>query len=183
MRDQKIRVYAIHIGLFLLTLLTTLMVGAELVSSTQLFILGGKSVAIGKSWFAWVYTSKEIALESVQLSLQDLVKGIPYSFSFLAFLTFHEFGHYFTSVYHKVKCSLPYYIPIYIPFIMLNIGSFGAVIRLKEIPDSTRKYFDIGIAGPLAGFVVSIFLLVYGFSHLPDVDEYVLGIHSEYYET
>ncbi len=166
---KKIRVYAIHLVLFIITLLTTMMVGAELVST--------------KMWFAWMYTWPEgISLEDIQLPLSDLVKGIPYSFSFLAFLTFHEFGHYFMAVYHRVKSSLPYYIPIYIPLPILNIGSFGAVIRLKQIPDSTRKYFDIGIAGPLAGFVISILLLVYGFSHLPDINEYVLNIHPEYQE-
>jgi membrane-associated protease RseP (regulator of RpoE activity) len=113
------------------------------------------------------------------LSWHELGKGLPYSLSFLTFLTFHEFGHYFTSAYHRVKSSLPYYIPIFIPF-MLNIGSFGAVIRIKEPPQSTRKYFDIGIAGPIAGFCVSLALLTYGFATLPPMEEYVLNIHPEY---
>lgn len=168
MIPKKSRVYLLHIGLFLLTVLTTLMVGAELVSA--------------KIWFAWLFIPEEAQhlLEETQLSCKDIWQGIPYSFSFLAFLTFHEFGHYFTSVYHRVKCTLPYYIPIFIPISLLNIGSFGAVIRLKEIPDSTRKYFDIGIAGPLAGFVISVAVLVYGFATLPDINEYILNIHDEY---
>ncbi|RMG28141.1 MAG: site-2 protease family protein [Bacteroidetes bacterium] len=169
MMPKPYRTYALHVGLFLLTVLTTLMVGAELVEN--------------KWWFAWMYPLPEgISLQEVQFQLKDLLKGIPYSLSFLAFLTFHEFGHYFTAVYHRVKCTLPYYIPLYIPLPILNIGSLGAVIRLKEVPPSTRKYFDIGIAGPLAGFVVSIFLLVYGFSHLPNVEEKVLSIHPDYVE-
>jgi membrane-associated protease RseP (regulator of RpoE activity) len=92
----------------------------------------------------------------------------------------HEFGHYLTAVYHKVRCSLPYYIPIFIPIIAMNIGSFGAVIRIKEVPPSRRKYFDIGVAGPLAGFVVALGMLLYGFMALPPVTETVLHIHPEY---
>ncbi len=113
---------------------------------------------------------------------EDFWQGWPYSLSFLAFLTFHEFGHYFTAVYHQVRSSLPFYIPFYIPFIGLNIGSMGAVIALREQPSSTRKYFDIGIAGPLAGFVISLLLLFYGFSHLPPLEETVYAIHPDYIE-
>lgn len=137
-----------------------MVVGAELTTGKIFWDLGGVDP---DSLLAW----------------EDLKIGIPYSFAFLLFLTCHEFGHYFTAVYHKVKSSLPYYIPVYIPF-MLNIGSLGAVIRLKQIPRSTRQYFDIGIAGPLAGFVISVGLLVYGFQSLPNQEEYVMNIHPEY---
>lgn len=154
------RSYFIQAGLFLLTVFTTLVVGAELTTGKLFWDLG------------------EVDAEHV-LGWSDLQKGTAYSFAFLLFLTCHEFGHYFTAVYHKVKSTLPYYIPVYIPF-MLNIGSLGAVIRLKEIPGSTRKYFDIGIAGPLAGFVISVGLLIYGFQTLPDQESYVLNIHPEY---
>ena len=113
-------------------------------------------------------------------NFSDFLKGGMYSFAFLAFLTCHEFGHYFTAMYHRVKCSLPYYIPIFLPFSFINIGSMGAVIRLREQPDSTRKYFDIGIAGPLAGFVVSVILLWVGFATLPPLEETIFAIHPEY---
>lgn len=144
----------------MITVFTTLVVGAELTTGKIFFDLGGVD-------------------EEHLLAWGDLKEGIAYSFAFLLFLTCHEFGHYFTALYHKVKSSLPYYIPVYIPF-MLNIGSLGAVIRLKQIPKSTRQYFDIGIAGPLAGFVIAVGLLVYGFNSLPDQAEYVLNIHPEY---
>lgn len=122
----------------------------------------------------WLFAPAEHALKWA-----DFSKGLLYSLSFLAFLTFHEFGHYFMALYHNVKSSLPYYIPIWIPG-MINIGSFGAIIRLREVPDSTQKFFDIGIAGPLAGFVVSIVLIVAGLVTLPPAEEYVLKIHPEY---
>ncbi len=80
----------------------------------------------------------------------------------LAFLGIHEFGHYFAAVYHKVKVSLPYFIPV-----PLGIGTLGAVIRIEEQIRDTKKLFDIGISGPIAGFVVSLIILLYGFSTLP----------------
>lgn len=81
----------------------------------------------------------------------------------LAFLATHEFGHYFAAVYHKVRVTLPYFIPI-----PLGIGTLGAVIRIKEQIQSTKKLYDIGISGPIAGFVVSLGILLYGFATLPD---------------
>jgi membrane-associated protease RseP (regulator of RpoE activity) len=83
--------------------------------------------------------------------------------------------------YHKVKTSLPYYIPIFTPLpFPFKIGSLGAVIRLRETPSSTRKFFDIGITGPLAGFVVSVGLLIYGFATLPPAEEYIYSVHDMY---
>lgn len=117
----------------------------------------------------------------ITLGLADLSLGLAYSFAFLLFLTTHEFGHYLTARYHKVKATLPFYIPIYIPG-LLNIGSFGAVIRLKEPPRTTSQYFDIGIAGPLAGFVVAVGLLIYGFQTLPAPSSYLLPINQDYVE-
>jgi len=165
MKRSKFRTYLIQIFLFILAFVTTTLAGAELIS--------------GKFWLDF---GSGIPQDRM-LSASDFWLGLPYSLSFLLFLSFHEFGHYFTAVFHKVKTSLPYYIPIFIPIPgILNIGSFGAVIRLKEIPSSTRKFFDIGIAGPLAGFVVSLVLLLYGFMNLPPMQEYVMEIEPYYAE-
>jgi membrane-associated protease RseP (regulator of RpoE activity) len=159
--------YHIHILLFLVTVFTTMVAGAELI--------GAKAIV-------W---PQNLPWQEVFLGMWDRLRdgiwvGAPFSFSFLLFLTVHEFGHYFTAVYHKVRCTLPYYIPIYIPGMPMNIGSFGAVIRIKEVPSSRRKYFDIGVAGPLAGFVIAVGLLIYGFTNLPPMESTVLGIHPEY---
>ena len=110
----------------------------------------------------------------------DLMQGVLFATLLLSFLTFHEFGHYFAAVYHKVKVTLPYYIPI-----PLGIGTLGAVIRIKEQIQETKKLFDIGAAGPVAGFIVSIIVLMIGFATLPDA-EFLneFGDHSyvvEYY--
>lgn len=144
--------YWLHLLLFVLTLGTTTLAGAELAT--------GRPADMLSFW-------------------EDYLAGLPYSLAFLCFLTVHEFGHYFTALYHGVRSSLPYFIPVYLPFSFFNIGSMGAVIRMRETPATTRKYFDIGIAGPLAGFVVAIILLWYGFAFMPG-PEYLYGIHPEY---
>jgi membrane-associated protease RseP (regulator of RpoE activity) len=103
-----------------------------------------------------------------------------FSVPFLLILTVHEFGHYFTAMHHRVKASLPYYIPFPpIPNFLQLIGTFGAVIRLRSRVYSNIHHFDIGFAGPLAGFVVALAVLYYGFTNLPTYD-YVFQFHPEY---
>lgn len=146
--------YALHLLLFLLTVLTTSVAGAY-----------------------WV--GKEISLDSLSSFYANLQSGFPYSFSLLFFLTCHEFGHFFATIYHRVRASLPYYIPMPpLPF-LFPIGTFGAMIRMKERIPSSRSLFDIGVYGPLAGFVVALGILIYGFITLPPID-YILQIHPEY---
>jgi membrane-associated protease RseP (regulator of RpoE activity) len=76
-----------------------------------------------------------------------LLKGLPFSLTLLTILLAHEFGHYVAAVFHRVDASLPYFLPS--PF----LGTFGAFIRVRSPIYSKRALFDIGIAGPLAGFV------------------------------
>ncbi len=94
-------------------------------------------------------------------------EGFLFAFLLLLFLGVHEFGHYFAAVYHKVETSLPYFIPL--PLIS-PIGTVGAVIRIKERITDTIKIYDIGIAGPLAGFVIALGVLLYGFATIPEPD-------------
>lgn len=113
----------------------------------------------------------------------DLKAGILFATLLLSFLTFHEFGHYFAAVYHKVAVSLPYYIPI-----PLGIGTLGAVIRIREPIKTSRAMFDIGAAGPIAGFVVSLIILFIGFLTLPEPEylnqfgdhQYMIDYYHEY---
>lgn len=92
-----------------------------------------------------------------------ILDGLLFAFLLLAFLATHEFGHYFAAVKHRIRTSLPYFIPL--PFTF--IGTFGAVIKIKEQVSDSRRLFDIGIAGPIAGFVVSLIILLVGFFTLP----------------
>jgi len=89
-----------------------------------------------------------------------LVSGAPFAVSLLAILLAHEFGHYLVGRYHKTNVTLPYFIPF--PF--SYFGTMGAFIQLKEPPRNRRIMLDIGIAGPLAGLVVAIPVLLLGLS-------------------
>ena len=115
--------------------------------------------------------------------LNNFTVGLPYSISLLFILTCHEFGHYFAARAHGVETTLPYFIPFPTipPFsaLFLNFGTFGAVIRTTSVVPSRKAMFDIGVAGPIAGFLASIAVLTYGFMNLPPRD-YLLMIHPNY---
>jgi membrane-associated protease RseP (regulator of RpoE activity) len=84
--------------------------------------------------------------------------GWPFAVSLLGILLAHEFGHYFAGRYHKTAVSLPYFLPLPVP----PLGTMGAFIQMKERPRNTRILFDIGVAGPLAGLVVAVPVLILG---------------------
>jgi membrane-associated protease RseP (regulator of RpoE activity) len=86
-----------------------------------------------------------------------LWQGWPFAVSLLAILLAHEFGHYLAARYHKSAVTLPYFIPFPIGF-----GTLGAFIQLKEPPKNKKILLDIGAAGPYAGLVVAIPILVVG---------------------
>jgi membrane-associated protease RseP (regulator of RpoE activity) len=86
-----------------------------------------------------------------------LINGWPFSATILAILVAHEFGHYFAARYHKVRVSLPFFIPL-----PIGLGTMGAVIVQRELPSDRRKIFDIGVAGPLAGLALAVPLLILG---------------------
>ncbi|HRP01575.1 MAG TPA: site-2 protease family protein [Candidatus Kapabacteria bacterium] len=104
--------------------------------------------------------------------------GLTYAILILTFLSAHEFGHYFAAKLHKVKATLPYYIPFPFTF-ALNFGTLGAVIKMKSRIPNKKVLFDIGVAGPIAGFVVAVSFLIYGFATLPGV-AHLYTIHPEY---
>lgn len=110
-----------------------------------------------------------VGFTGIAESVWELVfwEGFLFAFLLLLFLGTHEFGHYFAAVHHKVEASLPFFIPL--PFLS-PIGTVGAVIKIKERITDSIKLYDIGISGPLAGFVVSLCILLYGFATLPGPD-------------
>jgi membrane-associated protease RseP (regulator of RpoE activity) len=126
-----------HIILFLLTVATTTLVGAEHFAS-----------------FYLDFGSRDIDMAGWQL----IVNGLWYSGSILAILGAHEFGHYFACRYYRVDASLPYFLPAPLPL----TGTLGAFIRIRQIIPGKRELFDIGIAGPIAGFLVAIPVLLVG---------------------
>jgi len=131
-----------HVVLFVLTFITTTIVGAEFYAS---FITG-------------IGTSRTLPSLTVLL-----VHGLWYSGGVLAILGTHEFGHYFACRYYGIDASLPYFIPMWLGPIVTP-GTLGAVIRIRQPIASKRQFFDVGIAGPIAGFVVLVPVLVIGMS-------------------
>ncbi|MGB8214862.1 MAG: site-2 protease family protein [Anaerolineales bacterium] len=94
--------------------------------------------------------------------LRMLITGWPFAISLLAILLAHEFGHYFVGRARGAAVTLPYFIPLPAP--LSPIGTLGAFIQMKSIPRNKRALFDLAIAGPLAGLVVAIPVLLYGLS-------------------
>jgi membrane-associated protease RseP (regulator of RpoE activity) len=126
----------LHVTLFVLTLLFTTAVGAfHYLSFVSEF---GRRPAI----FTW----------------GTLIDGLWYSVTLLAILGAHEFGHYYFCRRYDVDASLPYFIP----FPITLTGTLGAVIRIREPFPTRTVLFDIGVAGPIAGFVVLVPALFLG---------------------
>jgi membrane-associated protease RseP (regulator of RpoE activity) len=100
-----------------------------------------------------------------------LWKGVPFAATLLGILVTHEFGHYMLSKIHRIPASLPFFIPGPPHF----IGTFGAIIRMRGPILSRKALFDIGVAGPIAGFLVALPAFMIGLSWsqiVPNVDTY-----------
>lgn len=80
-----------------------------------------------------------------------IASGLLFSFTLIVILGAHEMGHYIACRWYRVRATLPYFIPA-----PVGIGTFGAFIRIKSPIPNRRALFDIGIAGPLAGFVFAL---------------------------
>ncbi|MGB9714835.1 MAG: site-2 protease family protein [Thermodesulfovibrionales bacterium] len=89
-----------------------------------------------------------------------IYKGFPFALTLMTILLAHELSHYFASKRHRVKATLPYFIPA--PTI---IGTFGAFIKMKSPISSRKALLDIGVSGPLAGFVISLIVSIIGLSY------------------
>lgn len=90
----------------------------------------------------------------------NLWRGLPYAISLLLILGAHELGHYFAARHHKLAVTLPYFIPAPPPLSLF--GTFGAFIQLREPMKNRKMLLDIGAAGPLAGLVFAVPIVVIG---------------------
>lgn len=93
--------------------------------------------------------------------LRHILTGWPFALSMMGILFAHEMGHYLACRYYKVPATLPFFIPA--PFIS-PFGTLGAFIAMRGVPKNKRILFDVGVAGPLAGLVIAVPVLLYGLS-------------------
>jgi membrane-associated protease RseP (regulator of RpoE activity) len=138
--------YWVHGLLLVATVLTTLVVGARMEFN---FLHNLPPFAAGNELVPFFPVGWVLAQPS------RLLLGIPFSAALLMILLSHEMGHYLLCRYYRVRATLPFFIPA--PTL---IGTLGAVIRIKSPIRSRAALFDIGVAGPIAGFVVAVVTLV-----------------------
>ncbi|MBW4687198.1 MAG: site-2 protease family protein [Komarekiella atlantica HA4396-MV6] len=89
-----------------------------------------------------------------------LLKGLPYALGLMTILGIHELGHYLTARFYKIRSTLPYFIPM--PFFL---GTFGAFIQMRSPIPNRKALFDVSIAGPIAGFIATLPLLIWGLAN------------------
>ena len=106
-----------------------------------------------------------------------LLHGFWYSLSILAILGCHELGHYYACRHYRVEASRPYFLPM--PFLLT--GTLGAFIRIRAPIPGKRALFDIGIAGPIAGFLVAVPVLLIGM-HLSNVVQVPKNFSGDVFE-
>jgi membrane-associated protease RseP (regulator of RpoE activity) len=128
----------LHITLFLLTLLFTTGVGT----------------------LHYLSYISEFGRRPVTVNWLSMVDGLWYSLTLLGILGAHEFGHYYFCRRYNVDATLPYFIPAPLPL----TGTLGAVIKIREAFPTRTILFDIGVGGPIAGFIVLVPALFIGMS-------------------
>jgi membrane-associated protease RseP (regulator of RpoE activity) len=136
--------YVLNVILFLLTLVFTMVIGVQYHISYHAISLPAGSGFFDFIWHhpaAWLW-------------------GFSYSFSLLGILLVHELGHFFACRFHRIEATLPCFIPA-----PTQIGTFGAFIKIKSPFSSKKALFDVGLAGPLAGFLVALPIIFIGLSH------------------
>lgn len=140
-----------YVFLFVLTIFTTLVVGVHLAQNYALHL------PIFDLDISWTFFSDLLRHPA------GLVAGAPYALTLIGILLAHELGHYFTCRHYGLDATYPLFIPA--PTL---IGTLGAFIRIKSPLATRQELFDVGISGPIAGFVVAIPALIVGAWHAGD---------------
>ncbi len=146
----------LHVSLLLLTAVTTTICGIVMAGPDVGGGTGAESGGIAGSfwmipWYYFAAVGELVRFAFVHPAI--LKQGLVFSGSLLAILASHESGHYLFCRYYGVDATLPFFIPQ--PPLLIP-GTFGAFIRMKSPVPSRRALFDIGLAGPLAGFIVMV---------------------------
>ena len=123
--------------------------------SILLFIL-----TLGTTTLAGLLLVGELSLIDLQSQPLLPIKGLSYSLAVMMILAVRELAHYTVARRHHIPVSAPFFIPV--PYFL---GTVGAFIRIKAPAPHRRALFDLGIAGPLAGFIVTLPILIWGLAH------------------
>jgi membrane-associated protease RseP (regulator of RpoE activity) len=146
-RAKRRKQFAVALLLFLLTLLSTLAVGAQFANAYA----KGKNPDFNEFFSLYLKLLGHPSL---------LAPGIPFAFTLLGILLAHELGHYFACRAYGIDASYPYFIPA--PTL---IGTLGAFIRIRSPIPTRGALFDVGISGPFVGFCLAIPALAFGVAH------------------
>jgi membrane-associated protease RseP (regulator of RpoE activity) len=114
--------------------------------------------------FAGVYYRVGDIIAAILIFIDNpstIVYGLPFSIPLLSILLAHELGHYLACRYYGMRCTPPFFIPVPFPV----TGTLGAFIKIKSQFINKRSLFDIGIAGPMAGFIFTLPTLWIGIYH------------------
>jgi membrane-associated protease RseP (regulator of RpoE activity) len=136
-RRQK-KSLAIAVLLFGLTLISTLAVGAQYASSYA-------------SWQSPDFEQLFSTYTTLILHPSFLLSGVPFAFTLIGILLAHELGHFFACRYYGISASYPYFLPA--PTL---IGTLGAFIRIRSPIYNRKALFDVGLAGPVVGFLFAV---------------------------
>jgi len=98
-----------------------------------------------------------VSEETLQTDPASILQGLPYALALMAILGVHELGHYLMARRYQIQATLPYFIPV--PFFL---GTFGAFIQMRSPVPNRRALFDVGIAGPMAGLIITLPVLIMG---------------------
>src|SRR5215471_21592908 len=124
----------VNVALFALTCLTTLLMGTALMAM-----------------YTNSFNDPGVFLSEILRSPSLLLSGIPFSFAIMTILLGHEMGHYLTCRYYGIDATLPYFIPA--PTL---VGTMGAFIKIKSPIQHRKALLEVGIAGPIVGFVLAV---------------------------
>jgi membrane-associated protease RseP (regulator of RpoE activity) len=128
------------------------------------------------TWYSWYLQATGLRFDLHPAVIQKAVfEAAQYSFWVLLILTSHEFGHYFAAKHHRVRATLPFFIPLPLP----PLGTMGAVIRMSPYIPNRRALFDIAVAGPLAGMAIALPVVFWGIGQATRVpmQQAVGGLH------
>src|SRR5919109_973580 len=144
-----------HSFLFLITVVTTTIAGIVLAGPDLDVAMPEPSTMVGYVLYVPEYYWRSVSelISFAILNPRTLSQGLIFSAALLSILLAHEMGHYVACLRYRVNATLPFFIPA--PPLFLA-GTFGAFIKIRSAIPTRRALFDIGLAGPLAGFVVAL---------------------------